>query len=124
MVNGISNLADKTADFENLDLTQQVTVELETETMHEKEKEEKNALLEEMLNKDLKEIDDTLEEQERLGAFELECTRMTMELSESTPEVLQFKEDSNLPEKLEDIKKIHFSLETKGNYFARAVSRC
>lgn len=38
VLNGISNLADKTADFENLDLTQQVTMELETETMHEKEK--------------------------------------------------------------------------------------
>lgn len=44
VVNGISNLADKTTDFENLDLTQQVTVELETETMHEKEKEEKKCL--------------------------------------------------------------------------------
>lgn len=113
MVNGISNLADKTADFENLDLTQQVTVELETETMHEKEKEEKNALLEEMLNKALKEIDDTLEEQERLRAFELECTRMTMELSESTPQVLQFKEDANLPEKLEDITKYTLALRQK-----------
>ena len=44
VVNGISNLADKTANFENLGLTQQVTVELETETMHEKEKEEKKCL--------------------------------------------------------------------------------
>lgn len=113
VVNGISNLADKTADFENLDLTQQVAVELETETMHEKEKEEKNALLEEMLNKALKERDDTLEEQERLRAFELECTRMTMELSESAPEVLQFKEDANLPEKLEDITKYTLALRQK-----------
>lgn len=113
VVNGISNLADKTADFENLDLTQQVTVELETETRHEKEKEEKNALLEEMLNKALKERDDTLEEQERLRAFELECTRMTMELSESAPEVLQFKEDANLPEKLEDITKYTLALRQK-----------
>lgn len=113
VLNGISNLADKTADFENLDLTQQVTVELETETRHEKEKEEKNALLEEMLNKALKERDDTLEEQERLRAFELECTRMTMELSESAPEVLQFKEDANLPEKLEDITKYTLALRQK-----------
>ena len=113
MVNGISNLADKTAGFENLDLTQQVTVELEIETMHEKEKEEKNTLLEEMLNKALKEIDDTLEEKERLRAFESECTRMTMELSESTLEGLQFKEDSNLPEKLEDITKYTLALRQK-----------
>jgi hypothetical protein len=113
VVNGISNLADKAADFDNLDLPQQITVNLETELMHGKEKEEKNALLEEMLNKALKERDDTLKEQERLRVFELECTRFTMELSESAPEVFQFKEDANLPEKLEDITKYTLALRQK-----------
>lgn len=113
VVNGISNLADKAADFDNLDLPQQITVNLETESMHGKEKEEKNALLEEMLNKALKERDDTLKEQERLRVFELECTRFTMELSESAPEVFQFKEDANLPEKLEDITKYTLALRQK-----------
>lgn len=113
VVNGISNLANKVADFENLDLTQQATVELETELMHGKEKQEKNALLEEMLNKDLKESADTLKEQERLRAFELECTRLTMEFSESAPEVFQFKEDDNLREKLEDITKYTLALREK-----------
>lgn len=113
LVNGISNLDDEAADFENLDLNQQVTVELETETMYGKEKEEKNALHEEMLNKALKEGDDTLKEQERLRALELECTRLIMEFSESAPEVLQFKEDANLPEKLEDITKYTLALRQK-----------
>lgn len=113
VVNGISNLADKAADFDNLDLPQQITVNLETESMHGKEKEEKNALLEEMLNKALNERGDTLKEQERLRVFELECTRFTMELSESAPEVFQFKEDANLPEKLEDITKYTLALRQK-----------
>ena len=36
-----------------------------------------------------------------------------MELSESVPEVLQFKEDANLPEKLEDITKYSLALRQK-----------
>lgn len=113
IVNGISNLADKAADFENLDLSKRITVEPETESMHGREKEEKNAFPEEMLNTTFKERDDTLKDHERLRAFELECTRLTMELSESAPEVFQFKEDANLPEKLGDITKYTLALRQK-----------
>lgn len=113
IVNGISNLSDKAADFENLDLPKQITVEPETESMHGREKEEKNAFPEEMSNTTLKERDDTLKDHERLKAFELECTRLTMELSESAPEVFQFKEDANLPEKLGDITQYTLALRQK-----------
>lgn len=109
IVNGISNLSDKAADFENLDLPKQITVEPETESMHGREKEEKNAFPEEMSNT----TDDTLKDHERLKAFELECTRLTMELSESAPEVFQFKEDANLPEKLGDITQYTLALRQK-----------
>lgn len=113
IVNGISNLSDKAADFENLDLPKQITVEPETESMHGREKEEKNAFPEEMSNTTFKERDDTLKDHERLKAFELECTRLTMELSESAPEVFQFKEDANLPEKLGDITQYTLALRQK-----------
>lgn len=113
IVNGISNLSDKAADFENLDLPKQITVEPETESMHGREKEEKNAFPEEMSNTTLKERDDTLKDHERLKAFELECTRLTMELSESAPDVFQFKEDANLPEKLGDITQYTLALRQK-----------
>lgn len=113
IVNGISNLADKAADFENLDLPKQITVEPETESMHGREKEEKNAFPDEMLNMNFKERDDTLKDHERLRAFELECMRLTMELSESAPEVFQFKEDANLLEKLGDITKYTLALRQK-----------
>lgn len=113
IVNGISNLPDKAADFENLDLPKQITVEPETESMHGREKEEKNAFPEEMSNTTFKERDDTLKDHERLKAFELECTRLTMELSESAPEVFQFKEDANLPEKLGDITQYTLALRQK-----------
>lgn len=113
IVNGISNLADKAADFENLDLPKQITVEPETESMHGREKEEKNAFPDEMLNMTLKERDNTLKDHERLRAFELECMRLTMELSESAPEVFQFKEDANLLEKLGDITKYTLALRQK-----------
>jgi len=113
IVNGISNLADKAADFENLDLPKQITVEPETESMHGREKEEKNAFPDEMLNMTFKERDDTLKDHERLRAFELECMRLTMELSESAPEVFQFKEDANLLEKLRDITKYTLALRQK-----------
>lgn len=113
IVNGISNLADKAADFENLDLPKQITVEPETESMHGREKEEKNAFPDEMLNMTFKERDDTLKDHERLRAFELECMRLTMELSESAPEVFQFKEDANLLEKLGDITKYTLALRQK-----------
>lgn len=113
IVNGISNLADKAADFENLDLPKQITVEPETESMHGREKEEKNAFPDEMLNMTFKERDNTLKDHERLRAFELECMRLTMELSESAPEVFQFKEDANLLEKLGDITKYTLALRQK-----------
>lgn len=113
IVNGISNLADKAADFENLDLPKQITVEPETESMHGREKEEKNAFPDEMLNTTFKKRDDTLKDHERLRAFELECMRLTMELSESAPEVFQFKEDANLLEKLGDITKYTLALRQK-----------
>lgn len=113
IVNGISNLADKAADFENLDLPKQITVEPETESMHGREKEEKNAFPDEMSNMTFKERDDTLKDHERLRAFELECMRLTMELSESAPEVFQFKEDANLLEKLGDITKYTLALRQK-----------
>lgn len=113
IVNGISNLSDKAADFENLDLPKQITVEPETESMHGREKEEKNAFPEEMSNTTFKERDDTLKDHERLKAFELQCTRLTMELSESAPEVFQFKEDANLPEKLGDITQYTLALRQK-----------
>lgn len=113
IVNGISNLADKAADFENLDLPKQITVEPETESMNGREKEEKNAFPDEMLNTTFKERDDTLKDHERLRAFELECMRLTMELSESAPEVFQFKEDANLLEKLGDITKYTLALRQK-----------
>lgn len=113
IVNGISNLADKAADFENLDLPKQFTVEPETESMHGREKEEKNAFPDEMLNMTFKERDNTLKDHERLRAFELECMRLTMELSESAPEVFQFKEDANLLEKLGDITKYTLALRQK-----------
>lgn len=113
IVNGISNLADKAADFENLDLPKQITVEPETESMHGREKEEKNAFPDEMLNMTFKERDNTLKDHERLRAFELECMRLTMELSESVPEVFQFKEDANLLEKLGDITKYTLALRQK-----------
>lgn len=113
IVNGISNLSDKAADFENLDLPKQITVEPETESMHGREEEEKNAFPEEMSNTTFKERDDTLKDHERLKAFELECTRLTMELSESAPEVFQFKEDANLPEKLGDITQYTLALRQK-----------
>lgn len=113
IVNGISNLADKAADFENLDLPKQITVEPETESMHGREKEEKNAFPDEMLNMTFKERVNTLKDHERLRAFELECMRLTMELSESAPEVFQFKEDANLLEKLGDITKYTLALRQK-----------
>lgn len=113
IVNGISNLADKAADFENLDLPKQITVEPETESMHGREKEEKNAFPDEMLNMTFKERDNTLKDHERLRAFELECMRLTMELSESAPEVFQFKEDANLLEMLGDITKYTLALRQK-----------
>lgn len=113
IVNGISNLADKAADFENLDLPKQITVEPETESMHGREKEEKNAFPDEMLNMTFKERVNTLKDHERLRAFELECMRLTMELSESVPEVFQFKEDANLLEKLGDITKYTLALRQK-----------
>lgn len=113
IVNGISNLADKAADFENLDLPKQITVEPETESMHGREKEEKNAFPDEMLNMTFKERVNTLKDHERLRAFELECMRLTMELSESAPEVFQFKEDANLLEMLGDITKYTLALRQK-----------
>lgn len=103
--NGASDMADKALDGEEkLDPSEQLTTDLEVELMHTNDNEEESTLPKKMLNKD------ALNEQEKLRDFELETTMWRMSFSESASDVFQFKGDTSLSEKLEEITKYALAL--------------
>ncbi|XP_057867004.2 uncharacterized protein LOC131074397 [Cryptomeria japonica] len=103
--NGASDMADKALDVEeNLDPSEQLTIDLDVELIHTKDNEEESILPNKMLNKD------ELNEQEKLKDFELETTMWRMSFSESASDVFKFKDDTSLSEKLEEITKYALAL--------------